>query len=115
MAEYYDKEQLLDHLDYLNNELPLITESEWDIAKGWDMVIDEIRKYPTEDVQPVVHCKDCIRRPHYDPPDSDCNSDLEFPDDWNSLCPYYCEDNWYSEMPQDDWFCNFGKRTDGEP
>lgn len=62
----------------------------------------------------VVHCKDCIRRPHYDPPDSNHNSDLEFPDDWNSLCPYYCEDNWYSRMPRDDWFCNFGKRKDGE-
>lgn len=77
-------------------------------------VFDILSRIPAADVQPVVHCKDCIRRPHYDPPDSDCNSDLEFPDGWNSLCPYYCEDNWYSEMPQDDWFCNFGKRTDGE-
>ena len=55
MAEYIDREQLIEHLGYLNNELPLITEHDWGRAKGYDEVIDEIKKYPCEDVQPVKH------------------------------------------------------------
>ena len=66
------------------------------------------------DVQPVVRCKDCARRPYFDPPESEANCDIVFPDGWNSLCPYYCEDIWYASMPKDNWFCCFGKRKDGE-
>lgn len=101
---------------YEDNFWSMFDCQELPVAKHWDghTEKDATRLLSLADVQPVVHCKDCIRRPHYDPPDSDHNSDLVFPDKWNSLCPFYCEDNWYSEMPHDDWFCNFGKRKDGE-
>ena len=55
MAEYINREQLIEHLEYLNNELPLITEHNWGRAKGYDEVIDEIKKYPCADVPPVKH------------------------------------------------------------
>lgn len=55
MVEYIDREQLLEHLQYLNNELPLVSEHDWGRALGYDEVIDEVKKYPSEDVQPVKH------------------------------------------------------------
>ena len=50
MVEYIDREQLLEHLQYLNNELPLVSEHDWGRAFGYDEVIEEIKKYPSEDV-----------------------------------------------------------------
>ena len=66
------------------------------------------------DVQPVVRCKDCVYRPYFEPSDSKSVSDLVFPDYSFNLCPCRVEDIWYSWMPDDDWFCAYGKRKDGE-
>lgn len=55
MAEYIHKGDLLEHLMYVNNDLPLITTEEWDIAKGFDKVVEEVKNYPTDDVQAVKH------------------------------------------------------------
>lgn len=65
----------------------------------------------SEDVQPIVRCKDCVYRPYYEPSNSRSVSDLVFPD--FNPCPCRVEDAWYSWMPDDDWFCAYGKRMDG--
>lgn len=65
-----------------------------------------IERTPAADVEPVVQCRECIHRPsvtgvtHY----------VHFPDD---VCPYQCDDTWYSRMPPNDWYCADGKRKDG--
>ena len=57
----------------------------------------------------IVRCKDCKYRPCYDPEDSVDARDLVFPE--NDKCPEQCySDNWYSWMPEDDWFCANGER-----
>ena len=60
---------------------------------------------PAEDVVPVVRCKDCIHRPKSD----------GFGDDYviDYACPYICDDDYYSRMPDNDWFCNHGERMGG--
>lgn len=73
-----------------------------------------INQIPAADVQPVTHCKDCVYRPYYEPSDSKSVSDLVFPDYRFSPCPCRVEDIWYSWMPDDDWFCAYGKRKDSE-
>lgn len=55
----------------------------------------------------VVRCKDCKHKPTR----TGVNHDIEFPDD---VCPCQCEDYWYSWMPQDDFFCKFGRRKTDE-
>lgn len=83
-----------------------------DLEKAyWRGFEDAMQK---RDVQPVVQCKDCVYRPYYEPPDSKSASDLVFPDYRFNPCPCRVEDFWYSWMPDDDWFCAYGKRKDGE-
>lgn len=64
---------------------------------------------PTVDAKPVVRCKDCKHRP-IDTSGHNYGPDLLFPDDYK--CPCRCEDSWYSWMPEDDWFCANGKRSE---
>ena len=61
------------------------------------------------DVVPVVRCKDCKHRP-IDTGGHNYGQDLLFPDDYK--CPCRCEDQWYSWMPRDDWFCANGERSE---
>lgn len=67
--------------------------------------------YNAIDDQPeaVVRCKDCIHRPTGDA----YNHDLEFPNS-DYKCPCRCEDNWYSWMPGDNWYCANGERRTDE-
>lgn len=55
----------------------------------------------------LIRCKDCKHRPiggH------EYNHTLIFPDE---RCPCNCfDDNWYSWMPNDNWFCGNGERKD---
>ena len=57
------------------------------------------------DLPELVRCKECKHRPiggeaH--------KHTLIFPDE---VCPCNCvDDNWYSWMPDDDWFCGNGER-----
>lgn len=62
---------------------------------------------PTVDAVPVVRCKDCKHKPI----GTGVNHDIEFPDD---VCPCKCEDDWYSWMPRDDFFCAWGERRKDE-
>lgn len=54
-----------------------------------DICLDGIRSLPAADVVEVVRCKDCIHRPQ-------------------------CENYLYDEMPNDDYFCKYGKRKVGD-
>lgn len=62
---------------------------------------------PTIDAVPVVRCKDCKYRPKE-------NGSLygviwvEFPEE--EICPFNCEDPFYNQMPEDDFFCARGER-----
>lgn len=58
----------------------------------------------------IVRCKDCKHRPT-DPKGHGYGQDLEFPDD---VCPCQVGDNWYSWMPDDNWFCASGERKEVE-
>lgn len=75
-----------------------------------------IKNIPSADVAEVVRCKDCKHRPILlgtapCPPD-DIRSSHHYGDDLT--CPYLCDDNYYSRIPADDWFCNHGERMEGE-
>ena len=68
-------------------------------------LMNRIADLPSIDAVPVVRCKDCIHRPK----GTGANHDLEFPD---YVCPCQCEDDYYSWMPKDDWFCKDGERKE---
>jgi hypothetical protein len=65
-----------------------------------------IKNEPTVDAVPVVRCRDCIHRPIGDP----CEHDVQPPKENDYRCPCLCEDDWYSWIPADDWFCANGER-----
>ena len=44
----------------------------------------------------IVRCKECIHNPDY-------TKDYEY-----GICPYCCEDDWYSSTPKYDFFCSYG-------
>lgn len=106
MAEYIEREKLMEKFCWHCEAT----------ACGDDECFYKRTMYsiPAADVQPVTHCKDCVYRPYYEPSDSKSVSDLVFPDYRFNPCPCRVEDIWYSWMPDDDWFCAYGKRKDGE-
>ena len=53
-----------------------------------------------------VRCKNCKHRP-YDEEGYGISEDLVFPDD---VCPFQCDDPWYSQYPADDFFCAKGEK-----
>ena len=53
----------------------------------------------------IVRCKECKHRPH-DKRGHGVSEDLVFPDD---VCPFQCDDPWYSQYPADDFFCAKGE------
>lgn len=56
----------------------------------------------------IVRCKDCKHRPA-DPENKGAGPSLVFPDE---ICPCRIDDDWYSWMPDDNWFCAEGERRD---
>ncbi len=54
----------------------------------------------------IVRCKDCIYRPTA--VEGKHGTDYVFP--YEGKCPCQCDDDWYSWMPDDDWFCANGER-----
>lgn len=57
------------------------------------------------DAVPVIRCKDCKHRPYVD---EDGMIDGDY------VCPYLCDDPFYTVMPKDDWFCHRGDRRDDD-
>jgi len=79
--------------------------------------MDKLQFVYTSDCVPVVRCKDCKWRPHFDPPTSREACDLVFPkidDIYDGPCPCMVGDNYYSWMPDDNWFCANGERRESE-
>ena len=51
----------------------------------------------------VVHCEDCVHRPHYE-------GRKAYADDPDDLtCPCLSGDPWESSVPEDDFFCAYGE------
>ena len=71
-------------------------------AEAW-VIIPKLDKDKTGcvlDMRPLVLCKDCIH--HVDTVDDY---------DYKSKCPCFCSgDEYYSWVPDDDWFCPKGER-----
>lgn len=51
--------------------------------------------------QELIRCKDCKHRPYRD---DDGMIDGDY------VCPYLCDDPFYTVMPKDDWFCHRAER-----
>lgn len=68
---------------------------------------DVIADMPTIDAEPVVRCKDCKHRPTTT---DGClyGIEVEFPEE--GICPFNCDDPYYNQMPEDDFFCAKGER-----
>lgn len=61
---------------------------------------------------PARRCGSCKHRP-FEVEDEGGNNRLKFPD---HRCPCYCAgDEWYSWMPDDDWFCANWERKEINP
>lgn len=96
MAEYIDRELLLNDL-----ETSIVVSGRNDVVplelRGVHKVIDRIKSMPTEDVVPVVRCKDCK---HY----KDSTQVKGF-----KKCAYSSTtETDFLVMPDD--FCNYGER-----
>lgn len=72
---------------------------------------------PTIDAVQVVRCKECKHRPQtftYFSVISEiekervCGAD----NDEDRVCPFLCEDNYYSQIPEDNFFCSYGERKE---
>lgn len=75
------------------------------ISEVLKAVYNGVMKLITTDAVPVVRCKDCKHRPIGG---EAYNHTLIFPDEY---CPCNCvDDNWYSWMPDNNWFCGNGER-----
>lgn len=75
------------------------------LAKVW--LFNEVNKAPTIDAVHVVRCKDCKHRPKENR-SLDGIIWVEFPEE--EICPFNCEDPFYNQMPEDDFFCARGER-----
>ena len=77
-------------------------------------IVENAREYSSdfeENIVEVVCCRDCKYRPIgvnnryvHAPEDKDGN--------YMDICPWLCEDCFYSEIPPDNFYCAYGKRKD---
>ena len=61
------------------------------------------------DAEPIVRCKDCKHRPipnGNNHPLTPKPSEFE----WDYVCPYLCDDEYYNLMPEDNDYCSRGER-----
>ena len=70
-----------------------------------------INRFPTIDAVEVVRCKDCKHRPKENR-SLDGIIWVEFPEE--EICPFNCEDPFYNQMPEDDFFCARGERRNDD-
>lgn len=83
---------------YPNEELDRMSKRE--IIRLYKRTVEQFN-----DAVPVIRCKDCKHRPYVDD-DGVLDGD--------NVCPYLCDDPFYTVMPRDDWFCHRGERKDNE-
>lgn len=79
----------------------------------YQLLAKAINDIHAADVVPVVRCKDCKYKPTA-PDGITYGLQVEFPDKWANRCPCLCEDGWYSWVPDDDFFCAYGVKEDGD-
>lgn len=102
MNEYINEEAIVKELE---EEIAMgdeFDEKDVLINKGLRIALKDIRRQPTTDVQPIVHCKDCKYRKehHYEE-----NGEKPY-------IKYECKFTKYSMS--DDGFCSFGVKKDGD-
>lgn len=80
---------------------------------NYESVVEYVNDFLNNRVS-VVRCKDCKHRPTPDekgrgiaPGADDC---YDFGVD--RICPWLCDDGYYSRIPPDDFFCAYGERKD---
>ena len=62
-----------------------------------------LKEQPTVDAVPVVRCKECKYRPYWDEETSSAMFPIQ------GRCPCECDDDFYSWVPDDNWFCADGE------
>ena len=74
-------------------------------------IYTDLKTIPAADVVEVVRCKDCKYKPNgYT--DDDVLRYPNFPHEENNPCPCQVyEDEWYSWIPNDDFYCSYGERA----
>lgn len=72
-------------------------------------VINEVAKVSSDNLVEVVRCKDCKHRP-IDTQEEGNGFDYEFPEEYG--CPGYCDDGYYAQRFDDDFYCAWGERKD---
>ena len=97
MNEYIRKQTVLNMIDDVEFG---------NITNKLSRLHEAVNSYPPVDVVEVVRCIDCKYRPYGE------EHDYQFPQDYR--CPCQCDDNWYSWMPDDDFFCKNGERKEEE-
>lgn len=90
--------------DYIKREDAIKTLEGWKISGEMILAI-----VPSADVVEVVRCKDCKHRP-IDTQEEGNGFDYEFPEEYG--CPGYCDDGYYSQRFDDNFFCAWGERTE---
>ena len=77
-----------------------------------EAIVADIKPVPAADVVEVVRCKDCKHRPYSTEPGKTYGLTIEAP---TGMCPCYNEDDgWYSWIPDNEFFCFYGERKEGE-
>ena len=118
-AKIYELEEAATK-DY--NDSPYLDEYLEGYRDGLHQAAKELSTAPTVDAVPVVRCCECKYRPHLrDAVDEDDAeelkqgyfdvSDLRFPTEGKCPCQVL-DDEFYSWIPKDDWFCADGERRD---
>lgn len=77
-------------------------------------IVENAREYSLdfeENIVEVVRCRDCKYRPV-----GVNNRYVHAPEDkdgkYMDICPWLCEDCFYSEVPPDNFYCAYGERKD---
>ena len=78
-------------------------------AFGVNRCLPMIDEVPSADVVEVVRCKDCKHRP-IDTQEEGNGFDYEFPEEYG--CPGYCDDGYYAQRFDDNFFCACAERAD---
>lgn len=77
---------------------------------GFDDALQVVEYAPIIDAVEVVRCKDCIFRPTTK--GDMYGTDVVFP--YEDMCPLQCEDPYYNQMMDGDFFCANGERSDDD-
>lgn len=63
----------------------------------------------------IVRCSECRYAPTGEDNGEDHGFGLIWPDHEKFVCPFQCDDGWYSRKPRPDFFCANGKRKEAAP